>query len=44
MRLYWCDDCGFTTPDVTLILLMADGETELCEPCYKKDIDGNKAQ
>jgi hypothetical protein len=36
MRLYWCDLCGFTTPDVTLICLMPDGETEYCIPCDEK--------
>jgi hypothetical protein len=35
MRLYTCQDCGYTTPDVTLIALMPDGETEYCEPCEK---------
>jgi len=33
MRLYWCDQCGMTTEDVTLIALMPDGETELCAAC-----------
>jgi hypothetical protein len=36
MREYWCDVCKYTTTDVTLILLMPDGETEYCQSCYEK--------
>ena len=34
-RVYGCDNCGYESEDVTQILLMEDGMTEYCEPCYK---------
>jgi len=34
MRLYICDLCGFQSAYVEDILLMGDGDTELCEPCH----------
>ena len=37
MKDYWCDKCGITTFDVTLIALMPDGITELCSDCENKE-------
>jgi hypothetical protein len=35
MIVYVCRKCGFKTTEATHIYLMADGETEYCEPCYE---------
>ena len=35
MRVYGCDNCGYTSTKVEELLLMPDGETEYCDPCYK---------
>jgi len=36
MREYQCMGCNYSSPDVAKILLMPDGETEYCEPCYRR--------
>jgi len=41
MREYICVKCGYKSTDVTQLLLMADGETEYCEPCYQGLSNGN---
>jgi hypothetical protein len=41
-RVYGCDNCGYESEDVTEILLMADGSTEYCAPCYKGMNHGNQ--